>query len=200
MKILMVSAPYPPMPGGIARYTLNLTRELRKAGFEVYVVCDGKGNGDFPILSSTNQQENSDALLNLIDETKPHVVHMQFEPGLYGATFDQRHPKKLKTSIDKFYLKSKVPIVTTFHVGHPTLSQWMRSFSLSKKVLFKKSGRTGKAGVPVRALLRMWTYSLMYLCHQKHNQREIQVEQSQHSIFTLSFKDAGWGTGNLSWG
>ena len=162
MKILMVSAPYPPMPGGIARYTLNLTRELRKSGFEVYVVCDGKGNGDFPILSSTNQQENSDALLNLIDETKPHVVHMQFEPGLYGATFDQRHPKKLKTSIDKFYLKSKVPIVTTFHVGHPTLSQWMRSFSLSKKVLFKKSGRTGKAGVPVRALLRMWTYSLMY--------------------------------------
>ncbi len=162
MKILMVSAPYPPMPGGVARYTLNLTRAIRKLGFEVYTVCDAQGNGDFPVLSSTNQQDNSDLLLNLIDETKPHAVHVQFEPGLFGGAFDQRHPKKLKTNIDNFYLKSKTPIVTTFHVGHPTLSQWIASSSLSKKALFKKSGRTGKAGIPVRALIRMWTYSLMF--------------------------------------
>lgn len=162
MKILMVSAPYPPMPGGVSRYTLNLTRAIRKLGFEVYTVCDAKGNGDFPVLSSTNQQDNSDALLNLIDEIKPHAVHVQFEPGLFGGTFDQRHPKKLKTNIDDFYLKSKTPIVTTYHVGHPTLSQWIVSSSLSKKALFKKSGRTGKAGIPVRALIRMWSHSLMF--------------------------------------
>jgi glycosyltransferase involved in cell wall biosynthesis len=179
MKILMVSAPYPPMPGGIARYTSNLTMDLRKLGFDVNIVCDDKGNGDFPLLSSSaDQQNNSNVLLRLIDETKPHIVHVQFEPGLYGAKFDPRHPKKIKTNIDDFYLKSKTPIVTTFHVGHPTLSQWMRSFSLSKKVLFKRSGRTGKAGIPVRALHRMWTYSLMYYAIKNTNKEKFRLSKA----------------------
>jgi glycosyltransferase involved in cell wall biosynthesis len=44
MKLLMVSTEYPPMPGGVGRYTANLTIELRKAGLDVYVVCDEKGD------------------------------------------------------------------------------------------------------------------------------------------------------------
>ena len=184
MKILMVSAPYPPMPGGVARYTLNLTMGLRKLGFEINVACDDKGNGDFPLLSSADPQNNSKVLLNLIDDTKPHIVHVQFEPGLYGAKFNPKHPKKLKTNIDDFYLKSRTPIVTTFHVGHPTLSQWMRSFSFSKKVLFKRSGRTGKAGIPVRALHRMWTYSLMYYAIKNTN-----IEKFRQSKANIVFSN-----------
>jgi glycosyltransferase involved in cell wall biosynthesis len=193
MKILMVSAPYPPMPGGVARYTLNLTMGLRKLGFEVNVACDDKGNGDFPLLSSADPQNNSKVLLNLIDETKPHIVHVQFEPGLYGAKFDPKHPKKLKTNIDDFYLKSKTPIVTTFHVGHPTLNQWMRSFSFSKKVLFKRSGRTGKAGIPVRALHRMWTYSLMYYAIKNTNTEKFR--QSKANIVFSNYLSAKLGGG-----
>jgi glycosyltransferase involved in cell wall biosynthesis len=195
MKILMVSAPYPPMPGGVARYTLNLTTGLRKLGFEVNVACDDKGNGDFPMLSSADPQNNSKVLLNLIDETKPHIVHVQFEPGLYGAKFDPKHPKKLKTNIDDFYLKSKTPIVTTFHVGHPTLSQWMRSFSFSKKVLFKRSGRTGKAGIPVRALHRMWTYSLMYYAIKNTNIEKFR--QSKANIVFSNYLSAMLGGGQV---
>jgi glycosyltransferase involved in cell wall biosynthesis len=193
MKILMVSAPYPPMPGGVARYTLNLTMGLRNLGFEVNVACDDKGNGDFPLLSSADPQNNSKVLLNLIDETKPHIVHVQFEPGLYGAKFDPKHPKKLKTNIDDFYLKSKTPIVTTFHVGHPTLNQWMRSFSFSKKVLFKRSGRTGKAGIPVRALHRMWTYSLMYYAIKNTNTEKFR--QSKANIVFSNYLSAKLGGG-----
>jgi hypothetical protein len=58
----MVSTEYPPMPGGVGRYTANLTRELRKLGFDVYVVCNDMGKGEFSGLSPTNAK-NSDVLL-----------------------------------------------------------------------------------------------------------------------------------------
>ena len=34
LKILMVSTEYPPMNGGVGRYTSNLTRELNKFGLQ----------------------------------------------------------------------------------------------------------------------------------------------------------------------
>jgi len=36
-RVSMVSTKYPPMQGGIGRYTFNLTKE-RKIGFEVFVM------------------------------------------------------------------------------------------------------------------------------------------------------------------
>lgn len=45
-KILMVSTEYPPMHGGVGRYTFNLVRELRKKGLNVLVVCNKEGDGD----------------------------------------------------------------------------------------------------------------------------------------------------------
>ena len=47
----MVSTEYPPIPGGVGRYTFNLTKALRKIGIEILVVCNDKGNGDFYGLS-----------------------------------------------------------------------------------------------------------------------------------------------------
>ena len=41
-KILMVSTEYPPMRGGVGRYTFNLVRQLRKKGLNVLVASNEK--------------------------------------------------------------------------------------------------------------------------------------------------------------
>jgi glycosyltransferase involved in cell wall biosynthesis len=156
MQVLMVSIEYPPMPGGIGRYTANLTKALLKLGLDIYVVCDEKGDGQYSGISPKNPH-NSDVLLKIVNDLKPDIVHVQFEPGLYGLIWDTKHPRKIGTYIDQFYVKCKIPIVTTFHSGPVTLRQWMTPSSL-----VKKSGKIGKLGIPLRALLRYYKYFLNY--------------------------------------
>lgn len=55
IRVLMVTTEYPPMQGGVGRYAANLTKSLRKIGFEVYVVCNEKGKGDYYGLSPHNK-------------------------------------------------------------------------------------------------------------------------------------------------
>jgi hypothetical protein len=43
LRILMVSPEYPPINGGVGRYTYNLVQELKRHGVEVYVACDNRG-------------------------------------------------------------------------------------------------------------------------------------------------------------
>jgi glycosyltransferase involved in cell wall biosynthesis len=108
MHILMVSTEYPPMTGGVGRYTSNLTKSLQKLGLEIDVICSDKGNGNFSGISPGNEQ-NSKILLKIVDEVKPDLVHIQFEPGLYGLMLDTTYPRKSGTHIDLFYIKSKTP-------------------------------------------------------------------------------------------
>ena len=54
LNILMVSTEYPPMNGGVGRYTANLTRELNKLGLQVQVLSNEHGRGDFFGLSPKN--------------------------------------------------------------------------------------------------------------------------------------------------
>jgi glycosyltransferase involved in cell wall biosynthesis len=119
----MVSPEYPPMQGGVGRYTKNLVDELRKTHFHVYVVCSDKGDGDFYGLEPTNEY-NSDTLLRLADKLHIDIIHVQYEPGLYGLKLGSLNPKNTCTNIDAFYDKCKIPIVTTFHSAY-TFRQWM---------------------------------------------------------------------------
>jgi glycosyltransferase involved in cell wall biosynthesis len=172
IRVLMVSEEYPPMLGGIGRYTANLTKELQKLGLDIYVVCDEKGNGDFPRISPNNAY-NSDVLLKIVEEIKPDVVHIQFEPEMYGL--DPKNPRKSGTYIDSFYTRCKTPITTTFHCGYVYLRQWIRISSL-----LKSSGRIGTLGMPVRAILRLWKYYLNY--HAMNNLIRQKVRVSRASI------------------
>jgi len=124
LRILMISPEYPPINGGVGRYTYNLVQELKRQEIDVYVACDSRGNGDFVGLSPNNIH-NSEILFNLVDKIKPDIVHIQYEPGLYGLKLHSYRPSKIFTTIDSFYEKSRVPIVTTFHSGY-TFTQWMR--------------------------------------------------------------------------
>jgi glycosyltransferase involved in cell wall biosynthesis len=162
----MVSTEYPPMPGGVGRYTANLTESLKKIGIDMYVVCDEKGKGNFSGLSPKNTQ-NSEALLNITSKLQPDIVHIQFEPGLYGLVLDVRDPRKSGTYIDSFYHQCKIPIITTFHTGY-TLRQW-----LSHASVVKKTGKTGALGIPARASIRLWKYFLNYRAFNNLNRGKL---------------------------
>jgi glycosyltransferase involved in cell wall biosynthesis len=123
LSILLVSPEFPPMPGGIGRYTYNLKKNLIRMGFSVKVVCDRRGDGEFSGISQHNTR-NSEVLSELVDKIKPDVVHVQYEPGLYGLKLDMLNPAKTSTNIDSFYKFCKVPIITTFHSAYP-FRQWM---------------------------------------------------------------------------
>lgn len=123
LSILLVSPEFPPMSGGIGRYTYNLKKNLIEMGLTVQVVCDRRGDGEFSGIAQHNAR-NSEILLELVDKIKPDVVHVQYEPGLYGLKLDMLNPAKTSTNIDSFYKFCKIPIITTFHSAYP-FRQWM---------------------------------------------------------------------------
>jgi glycosyltransferase involved in cell wall biosynthesis len=133
-RILMVSTEYPPMQGGVGRYTENLTISLRKEGLEVYVLCNEKGNGNYYGLS-TNNLDNPEVISRAVKDSSADLVHIQYEPGLYGLVLNSFpfpiSPHKTTTTIDSFYSTSSVPIVTTFHSAY-TFRQWMNLASIAE--------------------------------------------------------------------
>ena len=106
LRILMVSPEYPPINGGVGRYTYNLVNELKRQGLDVYVVCDNRGNGDYSGLSPNNMH-NSEILLNLVNEIKPDIVHIQYEPGLYGLTLLSLRPIVFIVLLTFFMINAK---------------------------------------------------------------------------------------------
>lgn len=170
LRILMISTEYPPMHGGVGRYTANLVNALRKLTSEVYVVCDNEGDGDYRGISPANMN-NSELLLDAVNDIKPDIVHIQFEPGLYGLVSDPANPKNTKTYIDSFYRKCKLPIVTTFHSVY-TYEEWM-----SQVPLIKKTGRTGILGIPARALVLGWRSFLNYKAFVELNREKLKLSQ-----------------------
>ena len=123
ISVLMVSTEYPPMPGGVGRYTRNLTLALKKLGIDVYIACNERGEGDFFGLDASNK-ENSRTLLRLVNKIKPDLVHIQLEHGLYGLNFGSIKKFRMQTNIDQFYEKCQTPTITTFHSAYP-IEQWV---------------------------------------------------------------------------
>jgi glycosyltransferase involved in cell wall biosynthesis len=171
MRILMVSTEYPPMRGGIGRYTFNLVKALRNLGLDVYVACNEAGKGDFSGLSPTNKQ-NSEVLLKIIEEFNPDIVHIQFEPGMYGSKLDPINRRNSRTYIDSFYFKCKTPIVTTFHSGY-NFAEWM-----SQSFLIKREGRIGIVGVPLRLAVKFFSHLLTYDTFNKINKQKLDLSHS----------------------
>ena len=166
MRVLMVSPEFPPMNGGVGRYTMNLTKVLQKLGLDVITVCDENGDGDYFGISPSNPS-NSDNLLKTVKEVTPDIVHVQFEPGMYGLNIDTRGLRCTGTYIDSFYDKCQIPIVTTFHSTY-NLHDW-----ISQANLVKKNGRLGKFGIPLRFVVRFWKYSMSYRSFHNLNRQKL---------------------------
>jgi glycosyltransferase involved in cell wall biosynthesis len=191
MKVLMVSTEYPPMRGGVGRYGANLVQALRErgTGIEVDVVCNEDGNGEFSGISPSNER-NSDVLLKIVEEqSRPDVVHVQFEPGLYGLILDSANPSASRTFIDQFYHKCKVPIITTFHSAY-TLSEWM-----GQAMIVKHDGRIGKLGIPLRAAIRTWRSLVNYQAFHDINKEKLKL--SNAGICLSKYMSSRLGGGNV---
>lgn len=165
MKILMISTEYPPMQGGVGRYSKKLVDSLRSEGLQVFVVCNKHGKGDFNGISPNNQ-DNSKVLLNIVKEVEPQVVHVQYEPGLYGIHLHPINPRKTQTNIELFYRECKVPIVTTFHSAY-TFTEWMRL------VVPLNNRRLGRLGTFLRMVYDYWTHLLNYSSFNMLNKQKI---------------------------
>lgn len=166
LSILLVSPEYPPMPGGIGRYTHNLKKRLIEMGFKVQVVCDKRGNGEFSGISQHNPR-NSEILLELVDMVKPDIVHVQYEPGLYGLKLDILKPAKTATNIDPFYKSCKVPIITTFHSAYP-LRQWM-----SLPIPIYERPEDGYLSKRTKRLISYWTRLINYRSFHRLNKEKL---------------------------
>ena len=188
LKILMVSTEYPPMYGGVGRYTYNLTRALRKLGHTVYVVCNEDGKeGDFFGLSSSFNKDNSGLLLEIVNKVKPDIVHIQFEHGLYGLKLRSINPRNTCTNIDSFYDICKVPIVTTFHSAY-TFKQWMNI--ISPLDLKSTSNNTLKNQVKhfSKYILQYWKFIINYKSFHDLNNEKL-VKSKKGIVFSNYMKN-----------
>ena len=183
----MVSTEYPPMHGGVGRYTFNLVRGLRKKGSKVLVACNENGDGDCFGLAPTND-DNYKVLLKIVDEIRPDIVHIQYEHGLYGLVLDPINPNKTRTNIDLFYDKCDVPIVTTFHTSF-NFKQWMNMV-----VPIKNSNKFGRIGNLGNKLLRYWTHFLNYKSFNDLNKQKL-LKSVEGIVFSQYMKNkVGGGT------
>jgi glycosyltransferase involved in cell wall biosynthesis len=161
----MISTEYPPMRGGVGSYCKRLVDSLRSEGVQVFVACNEEGNGDYNGISPNNQN-NSQALLDIVEELGPDVVHVQYEQSLYGIHLDPIDPRKTKTNIELFYHDCTVPIVTTFHSAY-TFNQWM---GLVVPLINRKFGRIGTL---LRLAYDYWTHLINYNSFNSLNKRKI---------------------------
>ncbi|MER5176034.1 MAG: glycosyltransferase family 4 protein [Candidatus Nitrosocosmicus sp.] len=155
-NILMVCTEYPPMQGGIGRYTFNLVKSLRAKGIEIKVLSNSDGAGDYNGLSPFNKN-NSEILYNLLQKLNPDIVHIQHDHGLIGFDINPLFPNRTKTGLDKFYSICKVPIVSTFHTSYK-FKQWMQSILIN-----------GKDTLRIRYLYEYWKYLINYSSFQRIN-------------------------------
>ena len=161
----MISTEYPPMQGGVGRYSEKLVDSLRSEGIQVFVVCNEDGKGEFNGISPNND-DNSKVLLKIVKEVEPDVVHVQYEHGLYGIHLDPMNPGKTHTNIESFYDECKVPVVTTFHSAY-TFTQWMRL------VVPLNNSRFGRFGTFIRMAYDYWTHLVNYGSFNSLNRRKI---------------------------
>jgi glycosyltransferase involved in cell wall biosynthesis len=179
MKILVVSGEYPPMKGGVGRYTKNLVQAIaKKPNAEVFVAISASAASDAPTSdpsqdSSSNNvtiyrgairkgdKRNSDRLLQIVSEIKPDVVNIQYERGLYEVDTTIRHTiwrLVHGSTLDQFYRMCPVPTVSTLHTVFP--QDEYRAYVKDRAL--RKEGRFGFLPRPLRAAIRRWVMEQRY--------------------------------------
>ena len=183
MKILVVSGEYPPMNGGVGRYTKNLVHAIaKKPNVEVSVAIGGGGGGEGgsatapvtrdPSSDSNNvtvyhdvvrkgDKRNSERILQIVSETKPDVVNIQYERGLYEIDTTIRHTfwrLMHGSTLDRFYKMSPVPTVSTLHTVFPQDEY----YAYIRERATRKEGRFGFLPQPLRAAIRRWVMKQRY--------------------------------------
>lgn len=123
MKVCMISGSFPNMKCGVGDYTAVLSRELAKNGICIDVITssnseikakaeegtDGLAIVLHPIMKNWGL-ENALSILKQIRESKPDVIHVQYQRGIYRSReFIYLFPILAKV------LFPGIPIFVTFH-------------------------------------------------------------------------------------
>jgi glycosyltransferase involved in cell wall biosynthesis len=180
MNVLVVSGEYPPMKGGVGRYTKNLVQAIaEKPNVDVSVAISGPphpssseaGRRDLGEDSNNvtiyrgvirkGDKRNSDRILQIVSEIKPDVVNIQYERGLYEVDTTIRHTfwrLVHGSTLDRFYRMCPVPTVSTLHTVFPQdeYSAYVKDRAL------RKEGRFGFLPQPLRAAIRRWVMDQRY--------------------------------------
>jgi len=122
---------WPPRHCGIATYSQDLVRALRKQGHEVHIVTfkDGGKRGEKFVHSVLNVKRNREMvdpgwdqkLFETISKIEPDVVHIQHEYGLY--LYDDDHSAGLLRSFFKWKVETEIPTVVTYHSVYSVLDR-----------------------------------------------------------------------------
>jgi glycosyltransferase involved in cell wall biosynthesis len=176
MKVLVVSGEYPPMKGGVGRYTKNLVHALAKkpdvevsvaVGADAAALTSDPGQGTDNVIATyrgivrKGDKRNSDRILQIVSEIKPDVVNIQYERGLYEVDTTIRHTfwrLVHGSTLDRFYKMCPVPTVSTLHTvfPHDEYSAYIKDRAL------RKEGRFGFLPPPLRAAIRRWVMKQRY--------------------------------------
>jgi glycosyltransferase involved in cell wall biosynthesis len=175
MRVLVVSGEYPPMKGGVGRYTKNLVQAIaKKTNVEVCVAIGGDADvvaadrdlesGNITIYAGATRKgdkRNSDRLLQIVSEIKPDIVNIQYERGLYEVDTTLKHTLwRLVhgSTLDRFYRLCPVPTVSTLHTVFPEdeYSAFIRDRA------YRKEGRFGFLPRSLRAAIRRWVMEQRY--------------------------------------
>jgi len=126
MRVLLVSAEYPPQPGGVGDYTALLAKHLAESGASVAVLTSGDGSvvDDGVVrVHRTVARWHWDVVRTVratLTDERPDVLHIQYQTGMYGM-----HPgiNALPNLLGRRNGGQGRPaIVTTFHdLLHPYL-------------------------------------------------------------------------------
>jgi glycosyltransferase involved in cell wall biosynthesis len=113
MKILLISGEFPPMVGGMGDYTKELAKALAKPGNRVSVLTSllGQDGGEnFRLYPRVSKWDFSSwkAIIALIEEIEPQIVHLQYQAAAYGM-----HPA---INLLPWRLRRRHPLLfVTFH-------------------------------------------------------------------------------------
>ncbi|NOK63090.1 MAG: glycosyltransferase [Chloroflexi bacterium AL-N1] len=93
MNLALLSAEYPPQPGGVGDYTKKLGEELKRHNQTVHIITSVRRNQEqnsFTVLpqivlpvSVWNWQCWS-AVIDTLNQIRPDVLHIQYQTGAYG--------------------------------------------------------------------------------------------------------------------
>ena len=89
MNIFLISGEFPPMVGGMGGYTKELAKALAKFGHQVSVLTSvlGRDGGEgFRLYPRVSKWDFSSwkAILTLIKEIEPQILHLQYQAAAYG--------------------------------------------------------------------------------------------------------------------
>jgi glycosyltransferase involved in cell wall biosynthesis len=95
MRIVLISAEYPPVTGGVADYTYQLAHALARLGHRVAVLTTAAGNGRTAVEQDGSGVEvvsrvqgwgvrNLTTIGQIVRELAPDMVDLQYVPQMYG--------------------------------------------------------------------------------------------------------------------